>query len=514
MATGRLTMRQTKEILRQKWELGRSHREVAGSVGVSSGTVAAVVARAQLAGLTAGQLGDLSEEQLEEKLYGKVAAAGASRPMPDWVQLHGELHRPGVSLQLLHLEYLQAHPDGYRYSQFCAFYRQWLCRRGLSMRQVHLGGEKLFVDYSGKQPELTDPETGELRAVQLFVAVLGASSKIFAEATETQRGPDFIGSHVRAFAAFGGVPAAVVPDQLKSGVTVACRYEPQVQRTYEEMAIHYGTTVVPARPKHPKDKAKVEVSVQVVQRWILARLRNRTFFTLDALNLAITELCDELNARPMRQYGMSRDQLFEKLDRPALRPLPAAPFVYAEWKRCKVSIDYHVQIEHHFYSVPHSLIHREIEARITGQTIELFLSGSRVASHQRSHERGRHTTIAEHMPKAHQAHREWTPQRLRNWAATIGQHTAALVGAILAERTHPEQGYRSCLGILRLGKTYGNDRLEAASERAFAAGARSYRHLETILKNQLDRLPLAAPPDGAQGSSTTQLNVRGPTYYH
>jgi transposase len=345
------------------------------------------------------------------------------------------------------------------------------------------------------------------------VAALGASSWIFAEATLTQRGHDFIQSHVRAFQAIGGVPEVVVPDQLKSGVTVACRYEPQVQRTYEEMAVHYGTTVLPARPAHPKDKAKVEVSVQVVERWILARLRNRTFFSLDALNLAITELCDELNDRPMRHYGLSRNQLFEKLDRPALRPLPATPFAYAEWKRCKVNIDYHVQVEHHFYSVPHGLIHREIEARISAQTVELFLAGNRVASHPRSFERGRHTTVAEHMPKAHQSHLEWSPSRLSNWAKSIGQNTQALVDAILTERRHPEQGYRSCLGILRLGKTYGNERLEAASERALAAGARSYRHLDAILKNKLDRLPLTGPADPGQDSTTPHPNVRGPNYY-
>jgi transposase len=506
-------MRKTKEILRQKWELGRSHREVALSLGLSAGTIAATLARAQAAGLTAEQLGGLSEEALEEKLYGKMPTGAGPRPLPDCAVLDTELRRPGVSLQLLHIEYLQAHPDGYRYSQFCSIYRRWLCRRGLTMRQVHRGGEKLFVDYAGQKPHLTDPQTGELREVELFVAALGASSWIFAEATLTQRGPDFIHSHVRAFQAIGGVPEAVVPDQLKSGVTVACRYEPRVQRTYEEMAIHYGTTVLPARPAHPKDKAKVEVSVQVVERWILARLRNRTFFSLDALNLAITELCDELNDRPMRHYGQSRNQLFEKLDRPALRPLPAAPFVYAEWKRCKVNIDYHVQVEHHFYSVPHGLIHREIEARVSTQTVELFLAGNRVASHLRSLERGRHTTVAEHMPKAHQSHLEWSPSRLSNWAKSIGPNTQALVDAILTERRHPEQGYRSCLGILRLGKTYGNERLEAASERALAAGARSYRHLETILKNKLDRLPLTGPTDPGQDSTTPHPNVRGPNYY-
>ena len=515
MPTGRLTMRRTREILRQKWELGRSHREVAESLGLSAGAVAKTVARAEAAGLSLEQLVGLSEEALEQKLYGTVAARPPSgRAAPDCQLLHAELRRPGVTLQLLHVEYLQVHPNGYRYSQFCGIYRRWLGQRGLSMRQIHPGGKRLFVDYSGKKPHLVDPKTGEVREVELFVAVMGASSKTFAEATLTQQGPDFIQSHVRAFNDFGGVTEAVVPDQLKSGVTGACRYEPRIQRTYEEMATHYGTTVLPARPYHPKDKAKVEVGVQVVQRWILARLRNRTFFTLDALNLAIAELCDELNDRPMRHYGQSRNQLFEKLDRPALRPLPSAPFVYAEWKHCKVNIDYHVAVDHHFYSVPQGLIHRELEARITAQTVELFLAGQRVASHARSFARGCHTTIPEHMPKAHQKHLEWSPSRLSNWAKTIGPHTQALVDQILQLRRHPAQGYRSCLGILRLGKTYGNDRLEAASERALAAGALSYRHLDAILKNKLDRSPLAPPPDEGQGNAAPHQNVRGPTYYN
>lgn len=514
MAKGRLTMRRTREILRQKWELGRSHREVAESLGLSHGVVARTLARAASAALSESELGTLTDEVLEAKLYGQRAEPVSTRPLPDCAQLHGELRRAGVTLQLLHVEYLQANPSGLRYSQFCDVYRSWLGKRGLSMRQVHKGGEKLFVDYAGKKPHLTDPKTGELTDVELFVAVLGASSFIYSEATLTQQGPDFIGSHVRTFQAIGGVTEAVVPDQLKSGVTVACRYEPKIQRTYEEMATHYGTTVLPARPAHPKDKAKVEVGVQVVERWILARLRNRTFFTLDALNLAIAELCDEINDRPMRNYGQSRRQLFEKLDRPALRPLPATPFAYAEWKYCKVNIDYHVEVDRHFYSVPQSLIHREVEARFTGTTVEILLSGVRVASHVRSFDRGRHTTIVEHMPKAHQKHLEWSPTRLSNWAQTIGPHTQALVEAILAERRHPEQGYRSCLGILRLGKTYGNDRLEAGAQRAFAAGARSYRHLDAILKNNLDKVPLAPAPDEAKGPAAPHQNVRGSTYYH
>jgi transposase len=436
--------------------------------------------------------------------------------MPDCRYLHSERRRPGVTLELLHLEYLEKHPGGYQYTQFCEIYRRWLSQRGLSMRQVHRAGDKLFVDYAGNKPHYVDGHTGERVEVELFVAVLGASNYTFAEATRSQRGPDFIGSHVRTLAFLGGVPEAIVPDQLKSGVTTACRYEPGVQRTYEEMARHYDTTVLPARPASPRDKAKVEVGVQIAERWILARLRNETFLSLEALNVRIAELLDDLNERTMRVYGTSRRALFERLDRPALRPLPSERFVYGDWKRCRVNVDYHVEVDHHYYSVPHALVHEEVEARLSAMTVEVFHRGQRVASHRRSGERGRHTTVAEHMPKAHQKHLEWSPSRIVNWAQTIGPSTAALATAILAERRHPEQGYRSCLGILRLGKRYGNDRLEAACARALAVCARSYRHVDSILKAGLDRLPLPEPavPAAPTADIPDHENVRGRNYYN
>jgi transposase len=381
------------------------------------------------------------------------------------------------------------------------------------MRQVHHGGDKLFVDYSGKKPQLIDPKTGEVTEVELFVAALGASSFTYAEATLTQQVPDWIGSHVHTLEAIGGVPRALVPDQLKSGVVVSCRYEPGIQRSYEELAQHYGTVVLPARPAHPRDKAKVEAAVLMAQRWILAKIRNQTFFSLAEMNARIAELTDELNDRPMRVYGMSRRQLFERLDRPALGPLPPERFAYGEWKRAKVNIDYHLEHEHHYYSVPYVLLGETLDVRATRTTVEIFRGRDRVTSHARSHERGRHTTQREHMPRSHQKHMEWSPTRIVRWAESIGPETAKLAAAILVERPHPEQGYRSCLGILRLSKRYGPERLEAACARAMTAGGRSYRHVESILKHGLDRL---AP---AEESKSTQLslvheNVRGRDYYH
>lgn len=517
MATERLSMRKTREILRQKWALLRTHRAVAASVGVSAGVVGGVLSRAKEAGLTSwAEVEALDETTLDAKLYRgpgshSEQASESGRPEPDCTWIHRERGRVGVTLQLLHDEYRQQHPEGYGYTAFCDRYREWLGRRGLVMRQVHVAGEAMFVDYSGKRPRIVDPRTGEVMMVELFVAVLGASGYTYAEATKTQRGPDWIASHVRALSYFGGVPRAIVCDQLKSGVSRSCRYEPEVQRTYEDLATHYGTTVLPARVRKPRDKAKVEVAVQVVQRWVLACIRNEVFSSLDGLNRRIRELLEVLNARVMRRYGRSRVELFESMERAALAPLPESVFEYADWKRARVNIDYHVAFGDHFYSVPYTLVHEEVWVRATSTTVEVLLDGRRVAAHRRSRERGRHTTVQDHMPSAHRAHAEWTPSRILGWAESTGSATRALCEAILRERPHPEQGFRSCLGILRLGKRFGTERLEAACARANRAHARSYKHVESILQKGLDRTP---HDDGtAKAVPIAHENVRGPSEY-
>lgn len=513
MATERLSMRKIREILRYKWSLGRSHREVAASLGVSVGAVSGVEQRARNAGLDWPAAEALDDEALELQLYGDTRAQ-RKRPLADPVWIHTERKRPGVTLELLHMEYREKHADGYGYTQFCEHYRQWCAERRLSMAQVHRAGEKLFVDYAGKKPHLIDASTGEVREVELFVAVLGASNLTYAEATHTQQIADWVASHVRTFEYLGGVTAVVVPDQLKTGVTHACRYEPEIQRSYEELARHYGTVILPARPAHPRDKAKAEVGVQIAERWILARLRNETFFTLAALNQRIAELLEDLNARTMRRYRASRRTLFEQLDRPALKPLPAERYAHASWKLVRPSLDYHVELEGHYYSVPFTLRHERMDLRHTATTVEVFLRGVRVASHVRSALRGRHTTVPEHMPKAHQAHLEWSPARLVHWARSIGPRTGALVEVILAARPHPEQGYRSCLGLLRLGKRYGNERLELAAARALVAGAKSYRHVDSILKHGLDRLPAPVERPRDDAAVVVHDNVRGAGYYN
>lgn len=514
MATERLSMRKIREILRLKWVLGRSHREIARATGVGVGTVSEVAWRARTAGIDSWvSVEAMDEPTLEARLYPSLAT-GTARSLPDPVYLAKELRRPGVTLRLLHAEYMEQTPGGYGYTQFCESFRAWQRRRKLTMRQLHRAGDKAFIDYSGKKPSIVDPTSGERVEVELFVAVLGASSYTYAEATRTQRVADFVSSHVRALAFFGGVPAALVPDQLRSAIGKPCRYEPGAQRTYDELAQHYNTTILPARPAKPRDKALVEVAVQVAQRWILARLRNHIFFSLEELNDAIADLLVELNDRVMRRWGESRRQLFERLERPALGPLPAERFDYGEWKiDCGVNLDYHVDVNGHYYSVHYGLVHERVDVRTGAATIEIFHRGHRVAAHLRSYHKGGFTTLPEHMPALHRKHAEWTPERVAHWAGTVGPETRALVEAIMAERRHPEHGYRSWLGLMRLGERYGRDRLEAACQRALVAGARSYKNVKSILERGLDSAPLPDATDG-DAAPVAHENIRGPNYYH
>ena len=511
MPGARLPMRKIRDVLRLS-AAGMSKRQIAASLGLSATAAGECIRRARRVDLTWPLPEGLTDEGLELRLYPPpTATAGDRRPRPNWAVMHRELRRPGVTLQLLWEEHRAAHPDGYGYSRYCELYRAWEVRLSPTMRQNHVAGERMFVDYAGTTLEVIDASTGEMMTAQLFVAVLGASSYTYAEATWTQGLSDWIGSHTRTFTFMGGVAAMVVSDNLRSGVTKACFYEPAVNRTYAEMAAHYDTAIVPARPYRARDKAKVEVAVQVATRFIIAKLRNRQFFSLSTLNAAIAELVAQINDRASRHLGASRRALFEDLERSALKPLPAEPYVFAEWKECRVGLDYHVEIEKHYYSVPHQLLREKVWARITARTIEVFHRGNRVAAHMRSSSNRKHTTVREHMPSSHRRYADWTPERLRRHAGEIGRHTSALVEIILRERTHPEQGFRACVGILRLAKTYGRERLEAACSRALEIGARSYGSVNSILKNNLDRQRPAMPADGP---AIAHDNIRGPTYFH
>ena len=403
MAQARLSMRKIEEILRLKYEMGLTHREITRSCAISASTVSECVTHAKAVGLSWPLPEGEGGAELEALLY-PPATANSKRqiPEPDWQQVHKEYRRKHVTLSLLWIEYRQEHPDGYGYSQFCHHYKEWRGRLEPMMRQKHRAGEKLFIDYAGQTVAIIDPETGEVSPAQVFVAVLGASNYTYAEAHESQSLPNWIGAHVRALNFLGGTPEVLVPDNLKAGVKSPHLYEPDINPTYQEFARYYGLAVVPAWSRRPKDKAKVAVGVQVVERWILARLRGRTFFSMAELNQAMGQLLGELNDRTMKHLNQSRRELFVELDQPALQPLPPQPYEYAHWKKAQVHIDYHVAYDKHFYSVPCRLIGKKVEVRATEKTIEIYYQRQRQASHIRCFSPGHHSTQRDHMPPAHQ----------------------------------------------------------------------------------------------------------------
>lgn len=506
-------MRKIREVLRLRHDHGLSTRTISTGCSVGSTTVYEYLRRARDAGLGWPLPEDLDDEKLEHLLFPPLPSGSADdRSLPDWPYVHTELRRKGVTRLLLWQEYKSGHPDGLQYTQFCDRYRRWRGRQDPVMRQSHKAGEKLFVDYAGQTVPIVDRSTGEARMAEIFVAVLGASSYLYCEATWTQSLPDWIGSHIRAFEFFGGLPEVLIPDNLKAGVTSPHLYEPDLNPTYQDMAMHYGVAVVPARVRRPKDKGKVESGVQITENWILARLRNRTFFSLAELNQAINELRPELNKRPFQKMDGCRLSMFEEIERPVLKPLPAARYTYADWKKVRVDVNYHVQVDKHYYSVPSQFLKEQLDLRLTATTVELFRKSKRVASHLRSWVKGGYATVPEHMPASHLHHAEWTPERLIRWAEKTGGQTALVITAILGSRPHPQQGFRACLGVMRLGKSFGDDRLEAACARALSLQAANYKSIQSILKTSLDRKPLPDPADQPE-ITIDHDNIRGADYY-
>jgi transposase len=510
MAAERLSMRKLREVLRLA-ALGHSKRAIGRSLQISHNTAALYLRRAVEAGVTWPSCEALDDATLESLLVPPPPEPGRGRPLPDWAVVHKELRRKAVTLQLLWLEYKAAHPDGFQYTQFVTRYRAWEETIDPVLRQEHRAGEKVFVDYAGHTLPVIDPTTGELRDAQLFVGTLGASNFTFAELTWTQSLPDWIGSHVRMYAYFGGVPQLTVPDNLKSGVRHACYYDPDVNPTYLDLARHYGTTILPTRTAAPRDKAKVETGVQICERWLLAPLRNHTLVGLAEANREVARLLEALNDRPFQKLPGTRRSRFEELDRPELSPLPATRYQYAEWKKARVNIDYHIEVDRHYYSVPHALLRKQVDVRLTATSVEVLHGGKRVAAHPRSHRKGGFTTEAGHRPKSHQKHLEWTPERLVRWGQSVGSATGTLVQRILENKPHPEQGYRACLGLLRLGKRYTPERLEAASFRALRSGATSYRSVKSILEHNLDQVPLEE--QARLDLPAEHEHVRGASYY-
>jgi transposase len=505
-------MRKISEVLRLR-AVGMSHREIAASVGVSRSTVHEYLARAEAAGLVWPLPEEIDQAGVDGLLFpppsGELAAR---RPVPEWREVHRELKRGRhVTLRLLWLEWREDNPDGWGYSQFCWHYQRWLGGQDVVMRLSYQAGERMFVDFSGDKAPFVDPDTGEVCEAEVFVAVLGCSGLLFVEATRGQDLGSWLAAHHHAWNAYGGVATVTVPDNLKAAVTKACWYDPDLNPSYVELANHFDTVVLPTRAAKPRDKAAVEAGVLTVERWVLAPLRHRRLIGLGALNEAIAERVAWVNARPFRGEPASRRELFDQLERPALRPLPETRWEFATWKKATVNIDYHVELDHRYYSVPYQLVGQQLDVRATQGTVEVLRGGKRVASHPREWGRRRFVTDPAHMPASHRAHAEWTPSRLIAWAATISPATASLVEQLLAARPHPEHAYRACLGLMSLGRKYGNDRLAAACERALATRAISYSSVKSILAENLDRLPLPnatqAPPPAAHD------NLRGAEYW-
>lgn len=522
MSRKRVSMRKIREVLRLKWHLHIGDHQIAESCRISRSTVWEYVRRAEEAGLSWPLPNDLDDASLEKKLFAGNQAKNQLRPEPDWAYIYSESKKKGVTLLLLWREYIQVQPLGHGYVNFTIKFREWKKRNKItevSMRQEHKAGEKSFVDYAGMTIDITDPTTGEIKEAQVFVGTLGASNYTFAEASWTQNLEDWLGSHRRMLEFLGGAPEVIVPDNLKTGVRKASYFEPDINRSYLEFAEHYGLAIIPTRVRKPKDKAKVEKAVQDVEYSILAPLRDRTFFSLAEANEAITKLLSALNKKPFQKLAGSRKSLFEELEKPVLKPLPKAAYILASWKKAKVHPDYHVEVDKHFYSVPHTYAHEKVDIRLTLNTIEMFCAGKRIASHQRKMQldrhKGRHTTIAEHMPSHHKLRGEWTAERFMDWANKIGKHCRQFTEAIIQTKQHPEQSFRACFGVHRLAKEYGKQRLESACKRACYFKSFSYQSLKSILSKNLDFEPLPKSKAKTTEAKKQQKhqNLRGADYY-
>jgi len=514
-------MRNLKDVLRLRFELSLSHRQIARSCEIGLGTVHDYLQRAEAAGVKWPLPEGWDEQQLEAALFavsqpGPPPEAGEDngKALPDFAKIHEQrqLHRH-LTLQLLWQEYKEANPEGLGYSWFCERYQLWRGKLDVVLRQEYKAGEKMFVDWAGSTIPIHDREGGATQGGHLFVAVLGASSYTYAEVTADEQMANWLGAHMRAFEFYGGVPKLVVPDNTKTGVSRACRYDPDLNPTYQEMALHYGVGVVPARPYKPRDKAKVESGVLLIERWIIAALRHHRFFSIIDANKAVRELLERVNQKPFRKRPGSRASLFAELDKPTLRALPAERFDMSQWTRARVNIDYHVAFDTNYYSVPYNLVHAVVEIRSTPTTVEILHKGQRLASHLRAHGHGQAITVHEHRPKSHQAHLEWTPSRMVNWAQNVGPQTALLFERILADKPHPEMGYRGCLGLIRLAGQYTPQRMEAAAQRALLTGACNYQSVKSILKHSLDAMPVAKPTPPATPPPPHDF-IRGSEYFN
>lgn len=508
-----LKMNQIKEILRLHFVLGLNQSEISRSVSISRSTVQNYICRAASKGITKTNLDDFSEESLVLLFKPDLSNRG-KKAEPDYLYIQRELVKKEVTIALLWQEYIEANPEGHSYSGYCSYYHRWKASQKLSMRCSHKSGEKLYVDFAGLTVPVYDSSSGDVSfRAQVFVSVLGASNYIYAEAVPDQSLIHWIGAHVRAFSFYGGVTEIVVPDNLKSGVKKASFYDPEINPGYSDFARHYNLAVIPARVRKPKDKAKAEVGVQVVQRWILAVLRKNRFYSIAELNIAIRVLLEKVNAKKMKSYGVSRKELFDSSEKEFLKPLPLKEYQLYNTKLCRVNIDYHVQVEHHYYSVPFEFVGKVVEVRIREQTVEIIEAGKRIAIHALSKNKYQHTTERSHMPPSHQAMEKWHPTRLISWGEKIGPETKIQVENLLKSKVHPEQSYRACLGLLNLAKKVGGERLESACRRANYLNVASLRRVKSILDTEMDKLALFEGANSAEIEAILHSNIRGSKYY-
>lgn len=506
-------MRKIHEVCRLRLKMGLGINQIAGACNISTSTASTYVNKIEALQLNYEELLSMDEEELYKLLFPAAAEMPVSdKAIPDFEYLTKELKKKGVTLQLLHEEYLRDNPGGYSRSQFYEKYRNYAKKLNPVMRFNHKAGQKMFEDFSGDRPHYINPETGEVVETELFVSALGASSYIFACAVADQKVENFIKGNIKALEYYGGCPECIVPDNLKSGVKSACYYDPEINRTFADMAEHYNVAVVPARVGKPRDKAKVENAVLQAQRRVLAALRNRTFFSLHELNEAIMEEVEKLNRRPMAVTGKSRRELFEEIEKPALRPLPAERFEIYNYKTpTTVHIDYHIEVEKSYYSVPYTLIGETVEVKYNSGVVEVYHKKRRIASHIRTYTKGKYITEDSHMPHEHRQYLEWTPERLKNWGGKIGSYTKTMMQRIMEGRKHPEHGFRNCLGIIRLSKQYTPERVENACKRALAVAACNYRSVKSILQTGLDKV--AYLDEHQETKPIEHPNIRGREYY-
>ncbi len=513
MGRRRMTMRKIREIMRLRYSCKCSYSEISKSLGISKTTAIKCIKKVTTANISWPLPEGLDDEKLESILYKSVKKfdRNESRNFPDWKIVHQELKRKGVTRQTLWEEYAEDNPGAIQYSQYCSGYREWLKSQKISMHQTHKGGEKLFVDYCGKTIAIYDSQTNEVQQAQIFVAVWGASNYTYAEASLSQNSPSWISSHVRAFEYFDCVPKVIVPDNLKSGVTKVCKYDPDINPSYSDLAQHYDFVVLPARAYRPKDKAKAEAGVLLVTRWILAVLRNRKFFSLGELNDAIKDLLVKLNEKNFQKIPGSRKSHFEKLDLPNARRLPDQRYLYTHVNFCRVNVDYHIVVDDHFYSVPYNHRGKKVKVRISEKVIEVFFKNHRIAIHKKSSQKWKYTTIPEHMPSFHKQYAEWTPSRIYTWAENVGEYTRIMCEQLISQSKHPEQGFRRCLGLLRQGKRFGDDRVEKACERAFNYKVFDYKKVKSILEYGLENNLQTGKTENQK--IVHHENIRGSQYY-